>query len=104
MTVRSVTILIVSLFAAYIIGCDTHEDIDDWESDNGIGPEVFPNPPSGEIAVNAIITVTFWNAPENLTVEDVGWIGRVNGERQAILELVKGKELACGTTYIFFEK
>ena len=30
--------------------------------------------------------------------EDVGWIGKVNWEREAILELVKGKELDCGTT------
>lgn len=30
---------------------------------------------------------------------DVGWIGKVEGNK-AILELVKGKELKRGTTYV----
>ena len=67
MTVRSVTILLIaSLFAVYIMSCDAPHD----DGSEGIPVPTFisATPPGGEIAADAIITVTFPNAPENVTV------------------------------------
>ena len=35
--------------------------------------------------------------------EDIGWLGKIEGN-QATLELIKGKELNCGTTYMIVGK
>ena len=70
MKVRSVTILLIaSLFAVYIIGCNApHDDVENQYLSPPTVLSVSATPQGGEITTNAIITITFANAPENVTV------------------------------------
>ena len=66
---RTLALLMAGLLAVYMIGCGGDEEEDDGEA----APAAFvsANPPNGsEIASNGSITVTFDNAPADVTVTD----------------------------------
>ena len=69
--------------------------------DKDVDPETINN--DGKIEIEFTEEVTGNIALQTESGDDVGWIGKVEGNK-AILELVKGRELTAETTYVITGK
>ena len=71
------------------------------DGDTDIDPEIINS--DGKIEIEFTEEVTGNIALQTESGGDVGWIGKVEGNK-AILELVKGRELTAETTYVITGK